>query len=167
MPCLVPWNWEEFKSNLIIIIWEALSRYLFQFMGSKQAVKGNSEKVTTIHISEYQIFSLRIHASKLRIQCLDWKSNCFLPIKLIFTTTKTSFTLIHKIMFIWRQTEQTTQLHRAHRINAFGNRHCDLIIYIIRLAIKIKYQLSMERITANEWSDALYTKNKRIEYCLP
>jgi hypothetical protein len=36
-PCLVPRNWEELENNLIIK-WEALSRYWFQFMGSKQAL---------------------------------------------------------------------------------------------------------------------------------
>jgi hypothetical protein len=36
-PCLIPKNCEELESN-IIMKWEALSRYWFQFMGSKQAL---------------------------------------------------------------------------------------------------------------------------------
>ena len=35
--CLVPRNLEELESNLIMK-WEALSRYWFQFMGSEQAL---------------------------------------------------------------------------------------------------------------------------------
>ena len=37
-PCLVPKNWEELESNLIMK-WEAPSRYWFQFMGSKQVLR--------------------------------------------------------------------------------------------------------------------------------